>query len=92
MNRLALLLVLLMGPTHAAPVATATQDGVNVTLTDEKCAQSAVTNLPLRATWTEAGKSLDGCYTVQGGLAVLYFEDRTVVVVPVSMFKRATPV
>lgn len=47
---------------------------------------SAVTNLPYRATWDEGGRRHEGCYTVKDGLVLAYFDDRTVAILPLSVF------
>jgi hypothetical protein len=87
---LAALLAALPAAAPAAPVAAVTQDGITVTLYDEPCALTAVANLPYRATWWEARGNFEGCYDVRAhaGVAVIYFDDRTVVVLPLSLFER----
>lgn len=88
-------LVLLLGyfiGAHAAPVATAGDDRVVVTLTDEKCTLPAVSNLPMRATWKEGGTTHEGCYAVAPGLVLFYFADKSVVAIPAQAFRRVTGV
>ena len=84
--------LLVVAIVQAAPVATAGDDSVVVTLTDEPCALPAVANLKLRATWTEKGVTHEGCFAVSQGLAMFYFADRTVVAIPVQAFTRVTGV
>jgi len=80
-------------PTQAAPVAAIVQDGITVTLYDEPCALAAVANLPYRATWHDPKRGhFEGCYTVQHHtIVVLYFDDRTVVVLPLQIFQPPSP-
>lgn len=80
----------LTSPADAAPIASSSGQGVTVVLTDEACALEAVGNLPARATWTEDGRLLEGCYAIFGVLIVAYFEDRAVVLIPARSFQRAT--
>src|SRR3990167_2714326 len=88
-----LLLGLLAIPANAAPLVSAAQDGKVVTLTDEPCVLQAVVNLPYRVTWAEKGVITEGCYRVMGGQIVLgYFADRTVVALPLAMFRQASEV
>ena len=83
-------LFLITDNVKAAPVAEAQGPGVVVTLTDEACRIAEVSNLKLRATWTENGKTTEGCFAVTQGMALFYFLDRTVVVIPSGMFQRVT--
>ena len=91
MSRLALLLVLaagLIAPAQAEVIARATQGGLVVSLTDEKCTLAAVTNLPFRATWLEKGELTEGCYAVaEGAQVVAYFADKTVALMPGRDFR-----
>ena len=90
--------ILLLGllafmPANAAPLVSASQDGKVVTLTDEPCTLPAVANLPYRVTWTEKGVITEGCYGIMGGQIVLgYFADRTVVALPLAMFRQVSEV
>jgi len=74
---------------YAAPIAVATAPGVTVTLFDEKCKLPAVNNLPLRATWTQNGKTNEGCFGgfTEAGAIGLYFDDGTVSVIPAQAIK-----
>lgn len=86
---LTLLLILIPAAVGAAPVALAVDGPVSVTLYDEPCTVD-VSNLKLRAVWTEAGKTFEGCYGVFGRAVVgAYFSDKSVVVLPVQMFQPA---
>lgn len=76
----------------AKPLAIAQGDGVTVTLTDEPCAVKEIANLPYRATWTEKGKTFEGCWAVDESLVVSYWSDATVVVLPAQMFKKAVEI
>jgi hypothetical protein len=76
-------------PAFPAPVAIANNEGVTITLTDEPCALAAVSNLKYRAIWSEPGTRFDGCFGVSGPVVILYFDDRTVVVLPVRAFSLA---
>lgn len=88
----ALLLLAVTWPTkaHAGPVYQADVEGVKIVLTDEPCQIPAISNLQRRATWTEKGKTTEGCFGghQQFPIVMLYFADKTVVVVPVQMFTQ----
>lgn len=87
---LAVLALMALGAAEAREVARSESQGVVVSLTDENCRMlDRVTNLPLRATWTEKGKVYDGCYTLTGtGHVLLFFDDLTAVVAPFQAFER----
>jgi hypothetical protein len=76
----------------AEPRFSAEVEGVKITLHDDKCALPAVANLGRKATWDEKGKTFEGCWGGHPQFPVLmfYFADRTVVIVPVEMFKKLT--
>ena len=76
-------------PALAAPVAVATVSDVKVTLFDEPCAIGYVTNLPLRATWVQGDKVFAGCYAVfpESSAAGLWFDDGSVSVIPLGLFR-----
>lgn len=80
-------LALLAYPAEARTLAVAVKGGVSVALTDERCQLEAVSNLPSRAVWTEQGRSFEGCYGVNGMDIVAYFDDRTVAVLPLHLFR-----
>lgn len=75
---------------NAAPLVSASAEGAIITLTDEPCALKAISNLPFRATWVEKDKSYEGCYGVRAdvGLVVAYFNDATVALIPMQVFKK----
>ena len=86
-------LALSIAAAYAKPVAVNTQQaGVTILLTDEKCVLQTISNLPNRATWNEAGKTFEGCWTVRPdtGVVLIYFEDMSVVAVPVRSFREVT--
>ena len=56
------ILWVVLGTAHAQPLAVAGDASVKVTLTDEPCALREVVNLPQRATWTEGGRMIEGCW------------------------------
>lgn len=82
-----LLAALVVRPALAAPIFEAAAGDVVVTLTNEPCKLTAVSNLPLRATWREAGKTHQGCFGAVGGVVLGYWSDRTVTALPASVFK-----
>lgn len=78
---------------YAEPMARAEGNGVVVTVYSEKCALKEVVNLPQRATWTENGKTTEGCAGIHPlGLVLLYFADKTVVPHPMQAFVPVTGV
>ncbi len=69
----------------------AESDGIKVIVYDQPCALKEIVNLPKRATWTEKGKTTEGCAGVDPrGIVLFYWGDRTVVIVPVQNFVRMT--
>ena len=81
----------------SAPRFRADGGNVAIMLYDEPCALAAqITNLPHRATWTEAGKVYEGCFgfmprEIAGvPLVILYFSDRTATALPASAFRPVT--
>ena len=86
-----IVLVAVATSAHAAPMAEASEDGAKITLTDEACKLTAVSNLKHRATWQEKGKTYEGCYGVHpAGLVLAYFADKTVVVLSVQAFTKVS--
>ena len=75
---------------QAEQIASASGEGITVGIYTDKCALNSVSNLPYKATWTEKGKVSQGCYGINSGVAVFYWEDKTVVILPVSLFQRTT--
>lgn len=88
--RVLFLLLLLLAASYALgePVYEAKDDKVRVVIYTEACELKEVTNLPRRATWTENGKVTEGCFGSMPGLALFYWSDKTVVVIPQEMFTR----
>ena len=86
------LILLIVGlPAEAKGIAQATDGTSTVTLYDDKCALPAVSNLPFRATWSEHGKTTEGCFTIMGPIVVMYFEvDRTVALAGAENFHKLT--
>lgn len=75
----------------AAPILEASMGEVKIVVYDEPCKLPAISNLSRRATWTEPGKTFEGCAGVSPiGVVMFYFEDRTAAAVPVQAFVRVT--
>jgi hypothetical protein len=77
---------------RAVPIASFEQEDLNITLTDEECALPQVANLPKRAIWREPKKTVDGCWGVVARTVVVYWADKTVILVPAAAFTRATSI
>lgn len=90
MKWLVLVLCLVGFSVHSKPIAQMTDGQVTVTVTDEPCKlMSLVTNLQGRATWTEKGKTTEGCYGINGQIAIFYWEvDKTVSILNLGHFQR----
>ena len=89
MKTLLILALLLSFNVNAKPIAAASAENITVTLTDEPCKLIEVSNLQRRATWTEAGRVSEGCWAPHPmGMVLLYFADRTVVMIPSEMFQK----
>ena len=75
---------------RADAVAVAAAEGIRIVLHDDKCGLSTVSNLPAKATWTERGVITEGCWGIQPALDIvmLFFADKTVVVVPRQIFTK----
>jgi hypothetical protein len=78
----------------AEPIFAAETEGVRIVLYDEPCKfTQAVANLPYRATWTEKGKTYEGCFAPNrnAGVVVAYFsEDKSVAAIPMDVFRKVT--
>lgn len=86
-----LVLLVSWSPLHAKRIAKATQGGVVITLTDEPCTLTVVSNLPYKILWEEKGKTFTGCFTVNQGIVVAYFsDDKTVAIMPGQVFAAVT--
>ena len=86
------LLALTTSTVKAEAVAVANAPGIVVTVFNEPCALQQVVNLPLRATWTQNGKTIEGCFGSFSEAAAIgvFFDDGTVVVLPMAAFQRVT--
>lgn len=74
---------------QAEPIYRAEAADAVVVLRSGPCALTAVENLKKRATWTEQGKTFEGCWGVtRFGVVVMYFNDKTVSAIPVQMFVK----
>lgn len=74
-----------------APAFVAEAQGVKIRLYTEPCELKAVSNLTRKATWEEKGEISPGCWAPQpdAGVVIAYFaSDRTVAVIPISLFAR----
>jgi hypothetical protein len=71
---------------HAGPRFQVVADGAKVVLHDDKCAVSAVANLPYKATWDEKGKVFQGCWGArpEAGIVMFYFDDKSVGIIPIA--------
>jgi hypothetical protein len=71
---------------HAGPRFQVVADGAKVVLHDDKCAVSAVKNLPYKATWEEKGKVFQGCWGARpdAGVVMFYFDDKSVGIIPIA--------
>lgn len=86
-----LLLFFVSFSAFATPIGIATKDQVSVILTNEPCRLKEVKNLPYRAIWREPNGEVEGCFSVFPGPSVgVYFEDKTVAVIPAMEFKKVT--
>ena len=95
MIRAWLAMLIIVCPTvFAGPLYEArTQHGVLITVYSEVCTLKAVVvNLPRRVTWTEGDKVYEGCaqYRPDYQLVILYFEDKTIGLIPAAAFKQVT--
>jgi hypothetical protein len=81
-----IVLVSLATNAHAGPRFQVVADGAKVVLHDDKCAVSAVANLPYKATWEEKGKVFQGCWGARpdAGVVVFYFDDKSVGIIPIA--------
>jgi hypothetical protein len=75
---------------YADPFISAEQDGVRIVVYTEPCTLNEVKNLPQRATWTQDGKTIEGCagYLKELEMVTFYFADRTVFPVPAALFQK----
>ena len=80
----------LAGPLFEAEGEDERGSGLKVVLYEEPSAIKTISNLTRRATWVENGMVIEGCWSpTPVGVVMLYFHaDRTVVVIPNSVFQR----
>lgn len=85
-----LFLAAAISPAFAEAVFQGQGQGVTITVYNEPCKLTDVTNLPYRATWEENGKVTEGCIAPRpdAGVVVGYFADKTVALMPLQMFKK----
>lgn len=78
----------------AEPIFEANGEGVTIQIHKEACTLAEVKNLPRRATWTERGKTFEGCAGLDQNLGIVlaFFVDRTVVALPLQVFQRVVGV
>lgn len=74
------------------PMAQAQVEGITITLHNDPCTMPEITNLKMKATWLEKGKTFEGCWGAhpQYGLVMFYWSDKTVVVLPGDAFAPVT--
>lgn len=84
------LMVVSVASAQEAPIYQAVDGDVTLSLYTSPCRLDGVSNLKLRAVWTETGKAFEGCFGIKGGIAVFYFEDKSVFILPMSIFKKVT--
>ena len=82
--------ILLSTRVFAGPIAEGAGDnGAKITLYSDACKLKEITNLANRATWQEKGKVYEGCFGLHPyGVVLAYFNDGTVVIMPVDIFKQ----
>lgn len=82
--------VLYAAKVSAEPLFSATAEGATITLTNEPCNVPAISNLPFRAVWVEKDKTYEGCFGVRQdiGLVLAYFDDKTVALIPMQVFRK----
>jgi hypothetical protein len=82
-----------IGSLNAAPIMQANVEGVRILLYSDPCLmKDKVSNLPYRATWTENGKTFEGCWAGNQGQVVGYFSDMSVALMPAQIFSKVTGV
>jgi hypothetical protein len=92
MKHLALALLLLV-PFAAEPKAVyhASEQNVSLTLHTEDCAFQETVAMPLKATWTENGVTVEGCWIPRPDLKIVLFYfpvDKSVFAVGMERFKK----
>jgi hypothetical protein len=90
---LAVLMIALTTIAQGAPIAQLKAEGITLLITDEPCQLKAVGNLPYRATWTEKGKTFEGCAGGHPmGIVMFYWDDKSVSVAPVQAFTKVSAI
>ena len=81
----------LAGPLFEADGEDERGSGLKVVLYEEPCAIKTISNLTRRATWVENGIVIEGCWApTPVGVVMLYFHaDRTMIVIPNTVFQRS---
>ena len=89
---LVILMVVMVTKAFAGPIAEGAGDNdAKITLYNDPCKLKEVSNLELRATWQEKGKVFEGCFGIHPyGVVLAYFSDKTVVIMPVDIFKAVS--
>lgn len=75
----------------AKPVYTTSEQNVSLTLHTDECAFQETVAMPLKATWTENGVTVEGCWIPRPDLKVVLFyfpADKSVFAVGMERFKR----
>lgn len=77
---------------NAEPIYETTQGNIRLVAYNEPCKLDSVKNLAYRAVWFENGKGIEGCIGARDdlGVAVAYFADKTIAVIPLYAFRRVT--
>lgn len=85
-----LLLLVHFSFVYGEPVYETSQGNVRLVAYNEPCKLEAVKNLAYRAVWFEGGKEIEGCIGARDdlGVAVAYFADKTIAVIPLYAFRR----
>jgi hypothetical protein len=77
----------------AKPIYTTAQQGVVLTIHTEECGFKDTVDMPLKATWTQDGKTIEGCWLARPDLKVLLFyfpADKSVFAVSMGAFQKVT--
>lgn len=88
---LALGLALKSGKVYAGPFLSMESGGIRIVIYSELCnMKGVIKNLANRATWTENGKTIEGCAGPfqEFQIVMFYFADQTVFPVPFQYFQR----
>ena len=91
----AVVFLALPGTAEAKPVFTASQGDVTLTLFTDECQFRGTVDMPLKATWTQKGETLEGCLLLRPDLEMVLFyfpSDKSVFAVPMSAFQKVLDV